>query len=371
VAVLAAVGTIPVAGCGSADSQRTERAGSWREAPAPPLSAREWAVGVWTGREALVIGGNDGPVYAPNYDGPTVETPPRRDGAAFNPRTRSWRPIADAPIGIENSSGVAVGGSVYIGVPADPERPTVSPTRLLAYRIDRDRWDSPPPPPKRAYSLVVADDRLIAFGGRPRTGPPGYVLRRDGRSWRPLPADPLPRKPPRGLYWNGLNRPLARAATLELGARRWRRLPDSHSVLYGRLFWVRVGHRLVSPWLGDGSPRYHWGRPLGGILDPERGIWSDLPDPPERSKYEFGTGVVTRTRGHYAFPHGLVLDTTRNRWILLPALPTGWGFEIGGATVVSMGRNLLAFGGPRFPRGSEGGRLVNDAWVWSPPPPAE
>jgi len=99
-----------------------------------------------------------------------------------------------------------------------------------------------------------------------------------------------------------MNRLLARAATLELGARRWRRLPDSHSVLYGRLFWVRVGHRLVSPWLGDGSPHYQWGRPLGGILDPEKGIWSDLPDPPERSKYEFGTGVVTRTRGHYSFP---------------------------------------------------------------------
>ena len=182
-------------------------------------------MGVWTGREALVIGGNDGPVYSPSYDGPTVETPPVRDGAAFNPRTRSWRPIADAPIGIQNSSAVAVGGGVYMALPVDPDRPTVSPTHA-----------------------------------------PGVSNR---------------------------SRPLGLAAS------------------------------------------------------------------------------ATEARaGHYLFPHGLVLDTTRNGWILLPALPTGWGFEIGGATVVSMGRNLLAFGGPRFPRGDEG-RLANDAWVWSPPPPAE
>lgn len=32
-----------------------------------------------------------------------------------------------------------------------------------------------------------------------------------------------------------------------------------------------------------------------------------------------------------------------------------------------MNRKLLAFGGPRYGR-NDRGRLVNEAWIWSPPP---
>jgi hypothetical protein len=166
------------------------------------------------------------------------------------------------------------------------------------------------------------------------------------------------------------NPPLARAATLKFGDDEWRRLPDSDHVLWGHGFWVRVGTRLVSPELGTGGERYSYGRPYGGILDPERGIWSELPNVPEPRKdlgTEFGTGVLTGTRLVGGGPNSLVLDITRNDWIRVPRLwrdraaPLGW-------TAVNTRRKLLVFGGARWNRAHPEGELSNDAWLWTPPP---
>lgn len=379
VVTAAAVAWVAHAGGGSASAGA---AGTWERAPTPPLGPRERAVGVWTGREAIVFGGAGPPFYPPDWDGPTVEPPPLRDGAAFDPRTASWRSIAPAPLGIDFATAVTVGASVYVSVPRR-HRSFASRRVVLAYRIEGDRWERLPSPPARGHlQLVAAGERLVAFAARARTGPPGYVLGSGQRAWRPLPDDPFARRWPRGLFWNGrslvlittvplgpdaLGRPLARAATLRPGARSWRVLPDSKDVLYGRLQWVRAGSKLVSPELDEGSGRFRWGRPLGGILDPERGTWSDLPELPEAFDFEFGTGVLTRRLGTYSYPHGWVLDMAAGRWLLIPRLPTGWRFQLGGATAVGMNRKLLAFGGPRYGR-NERGRLVNEAWIWSPPP---
>jgi hypothetical protein len=147
-----------------------------------------------------------------------------------------------------------------------------------------------------------------------------------------------------------------------------RRLPDSKTILYG-YYWVRVGSRLINPALGDGGEEYRWGRPHGGILDPERGVWSDLPNPPKTGPSSFGVGVLTRARGHYFGSHGRVLDTTRDRWSEIPRLEPE-RTQIGGQTVTSAGRKLLVFGGARFDRKTPRGRLLDAAWIWSPPRPA-
>jgi hypothetical protein len=163
---------------------------------------------------------------------------------------------------------------------------------------------------------------------------------------------------------------LARAATLTLGDDAWRRLPDSDHVLWGHGFWVRVGNRLVSPELGTGGERYDHGRPYGGILDPERGVWSELPSipkPREGAGTEFGTGVLTRSRLLGGLPKGLVLDMTRDDWIRVPlpwrerAAPQGW-------TGVNTRRKLLVFGGARWNRTHPEGALLNRALLWTPPP---
>jgi hypothetical protein len=358
--------------------------GAWRELPQAPLSPREAAVGVWTGREALVLGGSDSAPCPPNAGCRAATVPPLREGAAYDPRTRSWRRIADAPVAFDFANAVRVRRRVYVVTPGNDTRPG-SPPAALAYDIRRDRWRRlpTPPAPQRNYSLVAAGRRVVVHGFL--LGPsdsPGYVLARGGRAWRPLPPAPLPNNG-QALVWSGreliairsayvgrdLSRPpLARAAAYSFRTGRWRRLPDSETVLFGH-GWVRVGRRLVSPALGTGDGEYRWGRPHGGILDPERGTWSDLPNPPAVGPSVFGTGVLTRARGHYSSLGGWVLDMTRERWLEIPRLDRQRS-GIFGRTIADAGRGLLAFGGARFGRRAPDGGLLDDAWLWTPPPPA-
>jgi hypothetical protein len=291
--------------------------------------------------------------------------------------------MAAAPIGIEPVSPATVArGSVYVAVPRNPG---VRHTRmdLLAYRLRTDRWDRLPSPPRRNYSLVGIASRVLAAG--PERGPVPlslFELGRGERRWKELPRPPM-----RGtITWNGRrlvligfdpaardasNPPLARAATLRFGEDKWRPLPDSDHVLWGHGFWVRVGSRLVSPELGIGGEQYSFGRPYGGILDPERGVWSELPNVPEPSAdlgTEFGTGVLTRRRLVGGIPNTLVLDMTRKDWIRVPRLWRDRDWRQA-PTIVNTRRKLLVFGGARWDRAHPEGELLNDAWLWTPPPP--
>jgi hypothetical protein len=372
------------AGCDFSGSGRVGAAGSWQRLPDPPLSPREQAVGVWTGREALIFGGSDAPPTPPGASGGSPgRKPPLRDGAAFDPRSRSWRRIAAAPVPIEPISPTAVArGSVYVAVPRNPgSRDTRM--DLIAYRLRADRWERIPSPPRRNYSLIGIGHRLLAAG--PGRGPVPlslFALGPNERRWLELPRPPM-----HGTFtWTGRrlvvigfdpaardarNPPLARAATLKLGDDQWRRLPDSDHVLWGHGFWVRVGHRLVSPELGTGNTDYDFGRPYGGILDPERGVWSELPNVPEPDDEfgsEFGTGVLTRTRLVGGLPNLLVLDMTRGDWVRVPRLWPGHSAPLY-STSVNTRRKLLIFGGARFNRPHPEGQLLNDAWLWTPPPP--
>jgi len=133
---------------------------------------------------------------------------------------------------------------------------------------------------------------------------------------------------------------------------------------------VPVGRRLVSPELGTGDERYSYGRPYGGILDPERGVWSELPNVPEpREEFgtEFGTGVLTRTGLVGGIPNTLVLDMTRNDWIRVPRLWSDRNWRQG-PTAVNTARGLVVFGGARWNRRHPDGELLKDAWLWKPPP---
>jgi hypothetical protein len=233
-----------VAGCGAGASAQIDASGSWQRLPDPPLSPREFAVGVWTGRRALIFGGSDAPPTHPSSSGPEMRKPPLRDGAAFDPRTGSWRRIAVAPSGIEPLSPVAsAGDSVYVAVPRNPGSRD---TRMdvLAYRTRTDSWDRLPSSPRRNFAIVAIGDRLVASG--PGRGPRPlsvFLLGRGERRWKELPRPPV-----RGaVTWNGRrlvvigfdpaardyrNPPLARAATLKLGDDAWRRLPDADHVLW-------------------------------------------------------------------------------------------------------------------------------------------
>ena len=93
-----------------------------------------------------------------------------------------------------------------------------------------------------------------------------------------------------------------------------------------------------------------------------------MPEPSEERGSEFGSGVLTRTRLVGGTPLSLVLDMTRNDWV---RVPNPWPGRTGrqGWTAVNTRRNLLAFGGARFTRRHPEGVLLNDALLWTPPPP--
>jgi N-acetylneuraminic acid mutarotase len=64
---------------------------TWRALPLSPLTARISHQMVWTGREALVWGGLIKPTPGDPTDGDA------HDGAAYNPTTNAWRWLAAAP----------------------------------------------------------------------------------------------------------------------------------------------------------------------------------------------------------------------------------------------------------------------------------
>lgn len=79
---------------------------SWSTIPPAPIEGRLGAFTVWTGTELIVWGGS---VVEP-------EEGSFNDGAAYNPTSKTWRVLADAPLGQKNA-GVAVwtGDEMIVG----------------------------------------------------------------------------------------------------------------------------------------------------------------------------------------------------------------------------------------------------------------
>ena len=107
-----------------------QRSAGWSALPASPLSPREAALGLWTGREVLLIGGSDAPP-CPASASCVEDRTPLVDGAAFDPATNRWRTIADSPVPLVGGRGVVVGPAAYV-------LPVAAEGHLLQYRVDDD-----------------------------------------------------------------------------------------------------------------------------------------------------------------------------------------------------------------------------------------
>lgn len=150
---------------------------SWETLPPSPLSGRSWATAVWTGSEVLVWGGAVG--YAPD-DGPKV------DGAAYDPASRTWRELPQAPMMLSLTYGAAWTGSEMIAVGEHG---------AAAYDPERDRWRSVAPSPMQfdRASMVWTGREVILYGDR--GGPPvadGVALDPASNTWRGIPQPELP-----------------------------------------------------------------------------------------------------------------------------------------------------------------------------------
>lgn len=397
-AILAAIllATLGLTACGAESepgsaAQEPTGAAGWRRVAEGPLSPREGALSLWTGREVLVLGGSDGQPCPPNASCAIPEDPPLSDGAAYDPAKDTWRPIAAAPVPLGWAHGVVVGDRAYLWMPGTPGTPTPTPT-FIAYRIDEDRWVPLTPPTTDAgspYALVAAGDRIVAFSGSDEERERHDVVFDPATGgWSALPDDPYTPAFDRAMAWTGselvlfdhelVPNPgaeaptLTRAAALDLDTGAWRKLPTGETLATGP--WTLDGGRLINPTLGaaDGGETGNWGRdvPYGGIFDPAAAAWDVLPDPPggrrtDQNQTTFAAGVVTAAGAAYTGDAGWVLDARAGTWTELP--PLDGGDLVQGRSVVAAGRDLFVFGGARWDDSGHDATLLGRAARWSPP----
>jgi hypothetical protein len=356
--------------------------GGWEALPESPLSPRHGAHAFWVGERVIVLGGSSSDPCPPNADCIPPMEPYLRDGAEFDPASRRWRPIADAPEPLGWLSGAVLGDTLYLWIPKYEWMPG-SRTSFIAYHAGEDRWERLPEPPggEDGFLLTAADDRLVAYQGSQERGVRSDLVYDPGaRAWTDLPPDPLIPSFDRSMVWTdaglvllgiedvpqpGSDGPAVyRAAVLDPGSGTWHRLPDSEVSGYDPS-WFWAGGKVVNPTLGtsDGGGN-DWGRayPHGGILDPAEGLWSPLPDPPASDG--FYPGVSVGGEEFVASLMGWVLHVPSGGWTRLPPPPDA-AHE--GHAVTWAGDRLFAWGGVRWD--GDDFTLLADGWSWSPPTP--
>jgi hypothetical protein len=265
-------------------------------------------VGVWTGEEVLVVGGDT--FLCPPAADCSPQDPPFSDGAAFDPATGTWRPIAAAPVAFSWASTAVIDDTVHLWVPGWEAQPG-APMALLAYSVERDAWSELDHPfdadPWR--ELVAVDGRLVALATSDERSPAvDWVLDPASGGWSEVPDDPLTPAYDRTavavgddllLFDKALvaspgseGPSLTRAARLDLNGLTWERLPEGDSLAHGGWFGFDLG----------------------------TGAWTDRPPVPGDD------------------------DSTVR-------------------TVVAAGRDAFVFGGERWTDGRHG-QLLGDAWLW-------
>jgi hypothetical protein len=170
---------------------------SWRAVAASPLVGRYLHTAVWTGGEMLVWGGSDDAVTE------GFEGAPKRylaDGAAYDPTSDSWRPLAKAPFTPHSEHTAVWTGSemlVWDGIAG------------AAYDPAADTWRSLPTSPlsaRHGHTAVWTGEEMLVWGGqvdgrgdRPLADGAAYSPARD--EWTLLPDAPLGPRDRHAAVW--------------------------------------------------------------------------------------------------------------------------------------------------------------------------
>jgi len=280
-------------GCGSPEvaGPRGSVDTEWSAVAEAPLSQRHSATVVWVADRFVVIGGDDGPRCPPTADCAVPSGTALRDGAAFDPTSREWTPIAESPTAVMSSATAVIDGVLYLLTGGGAGAPPA----FLAYDPAADTWTTLPSPPEGIGSLVATGAVLLSIPGFGETDV-AHDWWFDPRTatWHRLPDDPLGPTFDRAIVVVGqrmiltakdlVESPsadgpsLVRMAELDPTLGSWTVLPDSEIVGSDP---VSAGGRLVFPDPGgaDGGEVGNWGRtyPFGGIYEPETGTWQSLP----------------------------------------------------------------------------------------------
>jgi len=119
---------------------------SWRKLAPAPVGGQQSPAGAWTGHELVILSGSD-------PEGNPVA------GAAYDPGSDTWRRIADVPAPYDADQAFYRGGKLYVvGV-----RPNAA--SLLEYDVDHDGWKDLGALAQAAGPAVVAGNQLVMLGG--------------------------------------------------------------------------------------------------------------------------------------------------------------------------------------------------------------
>jgi len=161
---------------------------SWRPIADAP-EGRAGAQAVWTGREMIVWGGLP-PLQGPEDSG---DGPGPRVGLAYHPATDGWRELPEAPVSSGDQAAVWTGEELLVvGV----DRYDGSPVPGAAYDPATDRWRTLPPAPDTSIgppSLVWTGQRAVAVAAQGTGGPGPFAMAYDpaADAWEQLPTPPL------------------------------------------------------------------------------------------------------------------------------------------------------------------------------------
>ena len=315
----------------------------------------------------LVVGGDTGVPTNPSAEGPSTEEIVA-DGAAYDPETDTWRPIADAPEPIPYYSRSVMVGDVMVVQTLDDKGGA---SGWLAYDASDDAWRRLPDPPKPVEDTGF----LSAGGGHVSAGTrAGLVLELDLASdtWTALPPDlltPALRDPEVtttdiGTFVCGtVGRDDGQEPEYVVVDRwdgsGWTRFEGSHQVDCPR-HWT--GGRLVNADIQtatglDGNP------PFGGRLDPATGQWSRLPHAPDAEGRIPDSITVNAACGPLIAGWGYIYDDVSGTWTPhgRPDSPVD---RQTGATWA--GGRLVVVGGLDEDAGYEDSSgLSAETWIWT------
>jgi hypothetical protein len=173
----------------------TGLAQAWAPIAAEPGGPRQMPAVVWTGREALVIGGTD------------RSGEPRADAVAYDPSTDRWRRLADPPDATADPLVAWTGHEMLVigGTALGDSAPAGAVTAGRAYDPASDSWRWTAPP----FSFIddespwawTGEELLVWPRNSPSKAPVGYDPERD--AWRTLAAPPIGNRWRAGSVWTG------------------------------------------------------------------------------------------------------------------------------------------------------------------------
>lgn len=390
-ALIVLVGII-VGGCsgpdGSAGASGNAPPGepdSWRVITESPLTPGYGHDGVWTGKEMIVWGGS-------RLDPDTLVTTPMRDGAAYNPRTDSWRRISPAPIkGGPGYSVLWTGEEMLVWGDPDRGRATKG-NRGAAFDPASNEWRRIPAGPlsgRSGHLAVWTGDEMIVWGGwltshkRERYDGEGAAFDPTTNEWRMLPDAPLPAGYDAMGAWTGEevivmvtplgNEPEDYPKFDEVGAFKpstnaWREIESPPFVSYVSPPVAFLDEQLLVLSLGgevDGGEVNNYGRSYdtGGIYDVSADEWRAHSDPPTRPNQTWPQIALDDE----VVIDGLAYDADADSWRVLPEFPLHpREFPVR----VWTGRELIIWGGAELPRGNrhvDPPPPLNDGAAYTPP----